>query len=59
MTKQTNTRPNRRPSKTALVLGLLGRPEGATIAQLVTAAGWLALTCARPRSVAPAHAMAE
>ena len=32
------------PSKTALVLDLLRRPEGATLAQLVEATGWLAHT---------------
>ena len=31
----------KRPSKTDLVLGLLQRPEGATLDQLVAAAGWL------------------
>lgn len=33
--------PNKRASKTGLVLGLLQRPEGATIDQLVAATGWL------------------
>lgn len=31
-------------SKSALVLELLGRPEGATIDQMVTATGWLSHT---------------
>lgn len=31
----------KRTSKTDLVLGLLQRPEGATIAELVAATGWL------------------
>lgn len=33
--------PATRASKTDLVLGLLHRPEGATIEQLVAATGWL------------------
>lgn len=31
----------KRANKTSLVLDLLGRPEGATIAQLIDATGWL------------------
>lgn len=31
----------KKPSKTSLVLGLLSRPEGAGLAQLVGATGWL------------------
>jgi hypothetical protein len=33
--------PTKRESKAGLVLGLLKRPEGATIDQLVTVTGWL------------------
>ncbi|WP_237438079.1 DUF3489 domain-containing protein [Alteraurantiacibacter buctensis] len=33
--------PTKRASKSDLVLGLLQRPEGATIDQLVAATGWL------------------
>ena len=33
--------PLRRPTKAAEVLALLGREEGATLAELVTATGWL------------------
>lgn len=36
-----STPAEKRPSKAALVLDLLARPEGATIAQLVDATGWL------------------
>lgn len=35
------TAPAKRESKASLVLGLLHRPEGATITQLVKATGWL------------------
>lgn len=37
----TSAAPIKRDSKADLVLGLLQRPEGATIAQLVAATGWL------------------
>ena len=37
----TSPQEGRRPSKTALVLELLGRAQGASIAQLVDATGWL------------------
>ena len=46
-TEQSSTtaaNPIKRESKTDLVLGMLQRPEGATIDQLVTATGWLAHT---------------
>ena len=33
--------PTKRANKSDLVLGLLQRPEGATIAELVAATGWL------------------
>ena len=39
--KVTSPQEARRPSKTALVLELLGRAQGASIAQLVDATGWL------------------
>ena len=35
------TTPAKRVNKTDLILGLLQRPEGATIAELVAATGWL------------------
>ena len=38
---QTSTHEARRGSKKDLVLGLLRRPEGATVDDLVTATGWL------------------
>lgn len=38
------TAPAKPPSKSALVIQLLGRSEGATIDQLVAATGWLAHT---------------
>lgn len=43
VTGATDTQPaaTKRESKTDLVLGLLQRPEGATIDQLVAATGWL------------------
>ena len=37
----TSPQEGRRPTKTALVLELLGRAQGASIAQLVDATGWL------------------
>ena len=39
--RTTTTTPIKRESKAEFVLGLLQRPEGATIAQLVAATGWL------------------
>ena len=40
-TEQPTTAPAKPQSKADLVLGLLQRPEGATIEQLVVATGWL------------------
>lgn len=37
-------KPVKPPSKSSLVLQMLQRPEGATIAQIVTTTGWLAHT---------------
>ena len=37
----TTAAPIKRESKVELVFGLMKRPEGATIAQLVAATGWL------------------
>ncbi|MFO1152766.1 MAG: DUF3489 domain-containing protein [Rhodospirillales bacterium] len=41
---QSNPRKQREGSKQALVIEMLRRPEGATIAQIVAATGWLAHT---------------
>lgn len=47
--------PGKRQTKTAQVLALLTRPEGATLDQLVTATGWLphtaraAMTCLKKK----------
>ncbi len=40
-TANANAAPVRRESKASLVRGLLQRPEGATLEQLVAATGWL------------------
>lgn len=40
-TDTANAAPIRRESKASLVRGLLQRPEGATLEQLVAATGWL------------------
>ncbi len=41
VTSKTTRAPVNHPNKTDLVLDLLKRPEGATIAQLVEVTGWL------------------
>ena len=40
-TPKVDPKPPKPSSKSSLVLRLLERPEGATIAQIVTATGWL------------------
>lgn len=40
-TTKIDPKPVRRASKSSLVLAMLQRPEGATIARLVAATGWL------------------
>lgn len=40
-TLEAESKPTKPPSKSSLVLQMLQRPDGATIAQLVMATGWL------------------
>ena len=47
--------PAPKPTKQALILGLLERPEGASLADLVAATGWLPHTTRGPNAATPSR----